>query len=265
MNIWTHKSIELANQTNYLDMLYKVYPVANNLIRDISKSTLRLLSDCFNAQDNEKLVSLLLEQELFPIKDLYVAYLKRDKSAIGRNPKTINRLAGAIYEMGYEKVVSNISLPKEAKRQIGPLFRNWLKSGVLGVDVISDTELFLNCKDDCVLVTSDARLQNFAKNNLGYTRNKGLDFIGKFNNTYILAETKFLTDFGGHQDSQLEDAMLTLRTTLEPTQHRAKVIAVLDGVLYIVGNHKMHKTIKDLGDDEIVLSSLLLRDYLYSV
>ena len=31
MNIWTQKSIELANQRNYLDLLYKIYPMSNNL------------------------------------------------------------------------------------------------------------------------------------------------------------------------------------------------------------------------------------------
>ncbi|MDY0632889.1 hypothetical protein NMW18_09655 [Pasteurella multocida] len=35
MNIWTKKSISLANQKNYLDLLYKVYPMAVNLRREI--------------------------------------------------------------------------------------------------------------------------------------------------------------------------------------------------------------------------------------
>ena len=37
MNIWTQKSIELANQRNYLDLLYKVYPMSNNLRREMKK------------------------------------------------------------------------------------------------------------------------------------------------------------------------------------------------------------------------------------
>ena len=47
----------------------------------------------FNSKDNSSLVKELLSFELFPIKDSYVSYLKRDNTSIERNPKTINRLA----------------------------------------------------------------------------------------------------------------------------------------------------------------------------
>ena len=40
---------------------------------------------------------------------------------------------------------------------------------------------------------------HWAKKTLGYTRNKGLDFIARFNGKYVIGEAKFLTDFGGHQ------------------------------------------------------------------
>ena len=30
MNIWTKKSIDLANQKNYLDLLFKIYPMSVN-------------------------------------------------------------------------------------------------------------------------------------------------------------------------------------------------------------------------------------------
>ena len=35
MNIWTQMSIDFANQRNYLDELYKVYPISPNLRREI--------------------------------------------------------------------------------------------------------------------------------------------------------------------------------------------------------------------------------------
>ena len=104
MNIWTEKSIELANQRDYLDQLFKVYPMANNLKRELSESNLSQINLAFNEKDNEKLIRLLLEQELFPVKDSYVAYLRRDKSAINRNPRTIDSLSGMVYEMGIEVI-----------------------------------------------------------------------------------------------------------------------------------------------------------------
>lgn len=50
----------------------------------------------FIQKDNANLITALLKLDLFPIKDSYVAYLKRDKSSIIRNPETINRLAGRL-------------------------------------------------------------------------------------------------------------------------------------------------------------------------
>lgn len=69
--------------------------------------------------------------DLFPIKGSYVAYLKRDTSSIDRNPQTINRLCGRLYEMGLNRIYEKCSEPKETNRQIGPMFRRWLSRGTL--------------------------------------------------------------------------------------------------------------------------------------
>lgn len=109
-------------------------------------------------------------------------------------------------------------------------------------------------------------MAKFAREHLGYTRDKGLDFIGKFNNTYILGGAKFLTDLGGHQNAQFEDAITTMRHEMKRTDNNVKVISILDGVLYIQGKHKMFKKItEEFEDDEVIISAVLLRDYLYSL
>lgn len=82
--------------------------------------------------------------DLFPIKDSYVAYLKRDKSSIERNPSTVDRLCGRLYEMGLDKIYEKCSEPKETNRQIGPLFRRWLNRGVLGLTPVSLDEFLAN-------------------------------------------------------------------------------------------------------------------------
>ena len=79
MNIWTQKSIELANQRNYLDLLYKIYPMSNNLRREMKKEDIQKLNEYYEMRDKNKLLNLLLKQEVFPIKDSYISYLKRDK------------------------------------------------------------------------------------------------------------------------------------------------------------------------------------------
>ena len=265
MNLWTQKSIDLAGQSNYLDQLYRVYPMWVNVRRELSESTQNEIRTYLNNQNGKNLLNVLLEQEIFPIKDSYVAYLKRDKTAINRNPATVSRLAGMLIEMGFDEILDKTTVPKETNRQIGPLFKNWISSGALGVPVTDDVEKFLSYQENIVFNASDKAMQNFAKDHLGYQHEKGLDFIAKFNNKFIIGEAKFLTDFGGHQNAQFNDAITTMRAPLAESDYTVQTIAILDGVLYIKGQNKMFKDLSSFKDNEVVISTVLLRDYLFSV
>ena len=256
-NTWTKMSIELANQSNYLDLLFRVYPTIPEECRDIDQELWKKIKEAFHDHDNEKLISNLLKLQLFPIKDSYVAYLKRDTGAIKRNPETVNRLAGRIFEMGLTKLFEKCSEPKETNRQIGPLFKRWIHSGALGILPIPQ-EKFLKAKGNAIFDGSDTEMMNFAKEHLGYNRNKGLDFLGKFNGKYVIGEAKFLTDFGGHQNAQFEDAMSTLDAECDAIK-----AAILDGVLYIPGDHKLYKTA--INKNANIMSALVFREFLYQV
>lgn len=267
MNIWTKMSVEFANQRNYLDELYKVYPISPNLRREISSDLQKEIENAFELRNNQELVRALLKLELFPIKDSYVSYLRRDSSSISRNPQTVNRLAGTIYEMGLDTVIEKCTEPKETNRQIGPMFKYWIDKGVLGAKVCKNILDFLkNSNENAIFNASDEELKHFATEYLGYSREKGVDFIARFNNKYIIGEAKFLTDFGGHQNAQFEDAVLTLTSKLNPNKLNAEVIliAIVDGVIYIKGNHKQYKYLEK-HDEQIIISSLLLREFLYSL
>jgi hypothetical protein len=266
MNIWTEKSLALANQRDYLDQLFRVYPMSANLLREISKTTIEQLENFFSTKrDNKAMITLLLQEEIFPVKDSYVAYLKRDNTAIERNPNTVNRLAGAIYSMGLDEVIKHMTQPKETNRQIGPLFKNWIRSGALGIEVTENTNYFLRSSNNLILDASDASMKEFAEKFLGYHHEKGLDFIGKMNGKYIIGEAKFLTDFGGHQNAQLADALATINVNLASTKYRVMKVAILDGVIYIPNRGKMYQQLSESDDNKVILSSLLLRDYLYSL
>jgi hypothetical protein len=260
MGYWTDLSIEFANQRNYLDELFKIYPTIPDGIRDIDEHQWHHIEDSFNARDNISLINHLLQLDLFPIKDSYVAYLKRDPDAILRNPNTINRLCGRLYEMGLEKVFEKCSEPKETNRQIGPLFKRWLVNGGLGIKPVGINE-FQSIKENAILDASDAEMKNWCSKHLNYTRDKGLDFVGRFNNKYIIGEAKFLTDFGGHQNAQFSDAI----STITNPSVKAITIAILDGVLYIKTNNKMYRDITTTYSDCNIFSALVLREFLYSL
>ncbi len=266
MNLWTKMSVEFASQKNYLDELFKVYPISPNLRREIPNSIWSNVERAYESKNNEELVKALLKLDLFPIKDSYVAFLKRDPSSISRNPQTINRIAGTLYDMGLEDIFEKCTEPKETNRQIGPLFKYWIDKGTLGVPVYKSIKEFMSSNDNAILNISDEEMKKFAKEMLGYNHDKGLDFIGRFNGTYVLGEAKFLTDFGGHQNAQFADAVSTITSEFLSNRLNAKVItiAIMDGVLYIKGNNKLYNYLMD-HEEQIILSSLLLREFLYSL
>jgi hypothetical protein len=260
MNYWTQLSVDYANQRNYLDDLFKIYPTIPEGIRDINKRAWQEVEKHFNAKDNNNLLSALLRFDLFPLKDSYVAYLKRDTSAISRNPETVNRLCGRLYELGLENIFLKCSEPKETNRQIGPLFKRWLNKKTLGVDLLP-LDKFIRTEQNSILDGSDREMMDFAKRELGYSRDKGLDFVARFNKKYIIGEAKFLTDFGGHQNAQFSDAIQTITTK----GVNAIKIAILDGVLFIKGNNKMYKFITNNNAELNIMSALVLREFLYQV
>ncbi|MFA6941744.1 MAG: hypothetical protein WCQ54_12340 [Clostridiaceae bacterium] len=224
----------------------------------------------------------MLEQEKFPVKDSYKAYFGRVKKSeldiiIKNNPKTINRICNRIYKDGYEKMIERITEPKETNRQIGPMFTNWLKSAYPSY---TDSHEFLNSKEQVSIYSvSDAALVQLAANYLGCklpvgtdSKEKGLDLVVKVNNNdktfFIIGEAKFLTDFGGHQNAQLNDALNLI--LFGGFQHKENLnilrIAILDGVCWIeTSNDKMVNRLRLLPDDKIAVSALLLNDFFHSL
>ncbi len=243
-----------------MDDLFQVYPTIPEGIRDVDGGLWENVEKAFKKRDNVALLESLLKLDLFPIKDSYVAYLKRDKEALKRNPATVDRLCGRLYEMGLAAVYSRASEAKETNRQIGPLFRRWLRRKSLGVQPVRAEE-FLNTKGNAILDASDAEMMAFAREHLNYKHNKGLDFIGQFNGKYVIGEAKFLTDFGGHQNAQFNDAIATMKAR----GVKAIPVAILDGVLYIKGNNKMYKDVIGKLKNESIMSALVLREFLYQV
>jgi hypothetical protein len=260
MNYWTELSIEFADQRNYLDELFRVYPTIPEGIREIDIDKWQVIETSFNNRDDISLLRNLLDLPLFPIKDSYVSYLKRDRSAIERNPETIKRLCSRLYQIGLKEIFEKVSEPKETNRQIGPLFRRWLLKGELGLPLL-DVEEFTKSNGNAILNSTDAGLMLFAREHLGYQGDKGLDLVVRIHNKYVIGEAKFLTDFGGHQNAQFEDAKNLLR---DKTANAIK-IAVMDGVLYIRGRSKMYKYLITHREEYNILSSLLLREFLYQI
>lgn len=257
MNKWIKKSIELANSPGYLDNLYNVYPMEVGAVRSISTEILKKIKIAYKKGDKLNLIKILLKNlDLFPIKDSYIAFLRRNPEALDINPKTVKRIGKRLLEMNYEEIIKASTQPKETNRQIGPLFRKWLPS--LGYSILREDE-FLKTKQIAFLGGSDKYLKEFSNRFLKTKLTKGLDLLFKVNKTFVIGESKFLTDFGGHQNAQFNDAL----NLLHKRSGKALRIAVLDGVVWIRGKNKMHNLIKR--EKGVALSALLLDDFIKSL
>lgn len=260
MNKWIQYSIDYAYQRSYLDDLFRVYPTIPDGLRDIDTVKWAKVESAFDKKDNVELIKSLLALDLFPIKDSYIAYLRRDKTAIERNPNTVNRLCGRLYELGLNKLYERCSEPKETNRQIGPMFKDWVRSKALGIVPVGIDE-FICTTENAILDASDEAMRQFAKEHLNYHHEKGLDLVARFNGQYVIGEAKFLTDFGGHQNAQYNDAI----STIETQDVKAVKIAILDGVVYIKGNNKMYRDLTQIHGDYNIMSALVLRNFLYQL
>lgn len=258
MNEWIKKSIALANSEAYLDKLHSVYPVSLAEEREIQKSVVDGLKKIFDARDNQKLIKALLLFQKFPIKDPYVAFLRRGKgNFIEKNPETVKRISEQIYSLGFDAMLKGISAPKEFNRQIGTLFRKWIPT--IGIPLLAEKE-FEAYEKICFLKGSDATLKRYAKSKLGYDIEKGIDLIAKAGKTYFfLGEAKFLTDYGGHQMAQFEDALRMAAFR----KNNCFGMAILDGVVWIEANNKMHNKVSE--SNQFILSALFLKEFLEKV
>lgn len=266
VNKWTKLSAEIAQTSNYLDRLYEIYPLASNSRRKLPEKDENEIRAAFSAGDGKRLIKSLLNSELFPIKDSYVAYLKKDRESINRNLNTVDRIAKKLFKIGIEEIIEKCTEPKETNRQMGPMFKRWVDKGKIGVPVFKNEKDFLKCGENCIFNSSDAEMKKFASRYLGFGREKGIDFIARVNNKYVVAEAKFLTDFGGHQNAQFADAISTMQAdySKKNVDERVIPIAIMDGVLYIKGNNKMYRYL-ERNSEQIILSALVLKDFLRSL
>lgn len=276
MHILTKKSFELYDSPGYLDKLHSIYPMNLNEVRQICPDLQSELKIYFEERDTLNLFNLLLSLDKFPVKDSYKAFFGRCKKheradIIKANAITVERICQRIYDLGFDKMIEAISEPKETNRQIGPMFPNWIRSQY---PTYSDFDSFINSTDKIsILAASDSSLITFATRKLGISlpkgtdgKEKGLDLVAKINTStkpiYIIGEAKFLTDFGGHQNAQLNDALnLILNSEFKYSNKDFDVVrvAILDGVCWINSSgDKMVKRLKGLNDSQLALSALYL-------
>lgn len=255
MNEWIQKSIKIANSPGYLDKLQEVYPVTIESERPLPKDIKTQLKEAFEQKDNLRLIRTLLTLDKFPIKDPYVAFLRKDDKFLDYNPQTIKRIAERILKNGFDTMIKGIEEPKEFNRQIGTLFRKYLQK--IGYAALASAE-FEAYHGIALLKGSEKELGDYANEKLGCRLKKEPDLLAKAGRNYIIGEAKFLTDVGGHQNAQFADAMALIKSQ----SGSAVRIAILDGVVWIKGGSKMFKQVNR--SPKHIMTALLLKEFLES-
>ncbi len=263
MNRWVAESIEKAQSRGYLDGLSEVYPINVPTLRKILADQEREIKQAFKTKNKKKLITTLLNLERFPIDDPYIGFLRRDKSALDKNPKTLSRIWDRLFIMGPRGVLEGAKKPPSSSRKMGQMFRNWLYSSYQGA-VLEESDFLKKTKGLAVLKGGDAALKKFASKNLGYRGDKGLDLVIRKNNHFIIGETKFISTSGGTQDKSFRESMNFIKRGSAKTTR----IAVLDGVVWIPPNPgskkklNLYQTVQNLNNNQVALSALLLKNFL---
>ena len=266
MNKWVKKSINLADSRGYLDKLAVIYPVNLTLARTIDSTEKERIKKLFNHKQAKELIKELLKLDRFPIDDPYVGFLRKDKEAINKNPKTVKRISNRLYRMGLENLIMGASKEKSPSRQVGQMFRKWIHK--IGYPVLSKEE-FLSKDGIAFLDGGDAALVNFAREELDYGGQKGLDAVLRVGDKFILVETKLITTNGGTQDKSFREGISFIKA--KDKKRNIIKIAIFDGVVWIVSKKErlnkksklsLYESVTKLKGNEIVLSALLFKDFI---
>lgn len=255
MNIWSQKTIDFAKTQDYLDQLQLIYPNEEGE-RDISQSSLDIITRLFNDRDEIGLIHELLALEKFPYKDSYVGFLRKDRTAIARNPVTVKRIVDRLYKMGLEKVLAGITAPKESNQMRGNQFRNWTFSNFESAEL---EEFERSKKGILILNTSEQKSRDFCALRLGIAFTKRPDLVAKVNDKYVVGEAKFSSESGGNQNAAFKDGIdLAMNSS-----GRAFKIFVLDGVIWLSKNNAQFNSI--VHTNAPVFSAVFLRGFLEGV
>jgi len=262
MNKWVQSSFKLAASRGYLDKLSDIYPVDTTVRRQIDSKAEDDITSAFKSGNKKKLILTLLHLDRFPIDDPYIGFIRKDKNALDKNPKTLRRINKRLRTLGLNGIVEGVRKPESSSRKMGHMFKKWLHS--LGYPILTaDQILKTRAARVAVLAGGDAALKEFAKKELGYRGDKGLDLVIKAGKRFVIGEAKFISTSGGTQDKSFRETMNFIRQKGD----KALRIAVLDGVVWSRSKQKkkakklnLYESVDKLNSKQIVLSALLLKN-----
>lgn len=261
-NYWANRSIDIANNENYLDRLQEegIYPVIEATERDLPDDVVEEIVKTHNRENREELMRNLLKLDKFPIDDIYVGFLRKGEDVIENNPETVGRITDRILSMNVEEVLTRCRQPKVTNRQMGQMFRKWtqtLEHQFLDKEQF-ETEKITSQENEIVFFKgSPSEMKDYANDKLGCGLDIEPDVLLRIDGNHIVGEAKYLSGFGGHQDRQFEKVLDFIQTV----QGNAERVAIIDGVPWLDNvDRKMSRKIRRITNP--TMTALLFEEYL---
>jgi hypothetical protein len=261
LNKWVKKSIEVANSRGYLDKLIEIYPAMILPRRPLEDDARREISSLYEKKDWQELLKLLLRltrrEHPFPIEHPYASIFRQKQGLIETNPETFRKLGEAILSMPIEDVIKGCERPADINRVMGSAFQSWLKRffPAHGIPVLPESE-FEEFQGLCFLDARDKVILDYVNKKLGVKLERGRDFLAKVGNKYVVGEARFLSSSGGSQTRDLRETTSFIKSL----KGKVCAVGVVDGIVWF--NKKYVEMLAELGEDEVILTALLLKDFL---
>lgn len=262
LNEWVLKSIELFENTPYLDNILEVYPLLSAQPERLDSSLRRRIISAHQGRRTAELIEILQNEVKFPYDEPLWFLIKNIKGCLENNPRQIQRIADSLYAMTAEETVFRLESAPKLNTQMGPMFTLWLRNNY---ELLPIDEFQTSQQGIYILDSSEEDGKTFVNEVLNQNLKKRPDLVAKVNDTYIVGEAKWIGSPGGNQDKQVDEVIDFCRN------QRGNVIriGIIDGFPWAIKktndtiiNFKAAVQVQESEYD--IISALLLTEYLDS-
>ncbi|MBP7678935.1 MAG: hypothetical protein KA096_00765 [Bacteroidales bacterium] len=262
LNEWVLRSIELFENSPYLDNILVVYPLQTARPERLDDGLRRRIIAAHQRRRTSELIEILQNEVKFPYDEPLWYLIKNIQGCLENNPQQIKRIADSLYAMTAEETVVRLESAPKLNTQMGPMFTNWLRNNfeLLNVDE------FRESKEGIYILNSSEEVgKAFINEELHQDLEKRPDLVAKVNNTYIVGEAKWIGSPGGNQNKQVVEVINVCKNQRGDVMR----VGIIDGFPWAVrksdGSIISEKTCVQVQECEYdIISALLLSDYLNS-
>ena len=262
LNEWVLRSIELFENTPYLDNILSVYPLQSARPERLENRLRRRIISAHQGRRTRELIKILQNEVKFPYDEPLWFLIRNIQGCLENNSRQIQRIAVSLYAMTADETVFRLESAPKLNTQMGPMFNVWLRNNFKLLSI----EKFQESREGVfVLDSSEEDYKTFVIEVLKQDLKKRPDLVAKVNETYIIGEAKWIGSPGGNQDKQVDEVLYFCRSQRGPVIR----IGIIDGFPWAIKktnntiiNFKAAVQVQESEYD--IISALLLTDFLNS-